>query len=147
MFDTDREFYAWLSGWIEGEGCLTIRKEQKNGVPPRYRSILQISQMKPQPLIYIQEKLGGKIYQTKSTGLHHWRIIGNQTIPLLQKIIPFMFIKKEQAELLIELHQVLKSYPAKRKGRPEYVSMRLDEIKNRIHVLNARVKRRNMELS
>lgn len=106
--EEDREFLAWLAGFWEGEGTISIRKkESRSRKAPiacahsgRLAICLAISQTDRLPLDFIQSRLGtGKIYVREHNNPRHktafvWVVSRKlDTLKVLRLIFPFLKFK------------------------------------------------------
>lgn len=88
----------WAAGFIDGEGCIRISHKVRV-------SVLQVD---PRPLIQLQVLFGGSIRINRhSTGpkrrrIYVWEIGSRQARTMLEQILPFLIVKKDQAELALE---------------------------------------------
>ena len=102
---------AYLAGIMDGDGCFSIIK-QKTTAAPLYYPFLQFTNLRKEIIDFCQENFGGSIVALKkhickdgSTGrqVYRWRIRSIENVkPVLTKLIPFLKIKKERAEFLLE---------------------------------------------
>jgi len=107
----------YLAGIIDGEGCLGISKNstkkqrQKN---PKYQSEVCVVNTNHALMDWLQNKIGGlvnarKNYQEETwKTAYRWRIKEGQHSTLLKSILPYLIIKKKQAELIIEFQETKK---------------------------------------
>jgi hypothetical protein len=100
MKEIDEEFWAWLTGFWEGEGSLSFhkRKGRKNSIDNRL-SISQVSSRKP--LDYIKKTLKvGNVYTTLRNGRKpefSWEIAKRSiVIQILEKMLPHLRFRKEE---------------------------------------------------
>jgi hypothetical protein len=98
---------SYYAGLIDGEGMITT---YRNGLNEKYRSVLvAISLCKGSEILWEGQKIwGGKVHKRTSRGLNHsditeWRLYSNQAGKFLKDILPFLKIKKEQAEIVLRL--------------------------------------------
>lgn len=141
---------AWAAGFIDGEGYIgtsECTKKNKKGSSLRWFSaVVDVSQVKPEPIYKLKEILGGGVraFQTsKGYGVHHtWRLYGDSTSTALQLVLPYLINKRRQAELVIEFQAT------KRKGWekvPADVHIRREAIHLELRMLNARRERSEAE--
>lgn len=102
---------AYIAGFVDGEGQLSITRHKNiykkiwHGTYT-YHSRFQIHNNKLHILEYIQHLIGGTIETKKPAKPTHsiaYRLTISrhvQELKILEKIIPFLRIKKEQAKLL-----------------------------------------------
>ncbi len=105
---------AYVAGSIDGEGCLDIQKrirtDDKNKIHHRPR--LRISLTEKELIEWLQKSFGGNIstrigidnYKDSYT----WSLMGGRLLPsFLQKIYPYLKIKRKQAEVIIKCLKTL----------------------------------------
>jgi len=101
---------AWLAGFIDGEGCISVTKSMGKGRDtPRFGLRLQIVQKDPFPLVHIQNGLGGSIYKRKSMTGHPVSVIqfnGGVAYQVLRDVVKFLVLKKAQAEIAIKFYEL-----------------------------------------
>ena len=99
---------AYIAGVIEGDGHIGLirrkRSWKKDGTRPTYlRPVIQIGQAKPLLLEHIQQLIGDGTIQPHSKrtfyNLRYYPTVLRQLIP---QILPYLFIKKRQAEIVME---------------------------------------------
>jgi len=94
--------YAYAAGIIDGEGCITGSYLYKvsRGV---YQTSYQVSVAnKSRELLYwLKRHFGGKVY-TQGSRILKWELFRLSEIrSFLQAILPYLIIKKKQAELMV----------------------------------------------
>lgn len=96
---------AYIAGFIDGEGCVRIKKSNKNG--HSYYLTVQVTNTDKLPLLLIQSVFGGKVYfQEKGKNKVIWQyyITCSEAADLLRTLSGFLISKKPQAELAISFH-------------------------------------------
>jgi hypothetical protein len=92
----------YIAGLFDGEGYITVNKNKKAFIP-----VVGIKMNGFNLLKKLHNEFGGYFYQRKNyinRPLTEWTLKGAfQVIPFLKKIEPFLIIKKEQAQLCLEL--------------------------------------------
>ena len=102
---------AYIAGFIDGEGNLNIRKHPRSFNGKRYythsiRTVLTNTDLRP--IDFIQGLVGGKRYtRTQHLGVGHQRcyslaLNGAESQKLLKQILPYLIVKKEIADLMLE---------------------------------------------
>lgn len=117
----DEQFYPWLAGFIDGEGCFSISKTRfpGNRIGWKMSACLQISQSDKGFIEALRERLGsGRIAARETTGLMAERYNCRTCYSLMltcvqarivtEKIYPYLILKKEQAELLLRFQTLVK---------------------------------------
>ena len=109
------EELAYIAGIIDGEGHLGIsknttkRQRQRN---PKYQSEICVINTDKRLMDWLESKMGGLINARNMNGKnvkkdiwkisYRWRIQESLHPELLNLILPYLVIKKRQAELIIE---------------------------------------------
>lgn len=140
---------SYLAGFIDGEGCLNIRKS------PNWVIRVQIYNTKPSIIYWIRDSFGGRVWIKKQPSDKNWKpsytyeATARVAYSLLKSVFPFLKLKKEQAEILIRFQEEKncrkKMNIQNKKGQftgmnelSENELNRRDVIINRIHELNKR---------
>ena len=91
---------AYLAGLIDGEGCIVIKKNKSTNRLYNYSLRLTV-QMYHKDVIYaIYCRFGGNIHILKNK-IWFWDIGGLDAGDLLKELLPYLIVKKEQAELAL----------------------------------------------
>lgn len=106
--------WAYLAGLIDGEGSFVIQKtpvdkisKSSRCVSDKYLAYFCIGMVDKAPLDLIQETIGsGKVYEERVPDRRSiWRIrFGGRVtlIPFIKELLPYLIVKKKQAELLLD---------------------------------------------
>lgn len=128
---------AYFAGFIDGEGSfgLTPRKGK-----PTFQDRLEITQVNKEILEYLASIFGGHIYllsrQTKTRRVAYRLLIMGDTLKnLLPAIIPFLKLKKLQAEMILKYQQTL-YYGGRKLSEGVYAERK--NIKEKLRGLNRR---------
>ena len=103
---------AYIAGLIDGEGSLESQRQmQKGAVTPIFTLRLSFTFATPEPITTVAGWLGGapKVYPATSPNRQpRWRFhIKNRiALPLLRRAIPHLILKRQQAELVLEIDRV-----------------------------------------
>lgn len=112
MASESKTKWAYLAGLLDGDGSILIRRRDKNKTNgDRQRGISFVVVIKisgePQHLGLLRDELDiGNLYIRKRLGQRHlaeWTIAGGQAISLLTNILPFLRLKREQAEVALSM--------------------------------------------
>ena len=135
--ETDK---AYLAGIIDGEGYIGIGMNKgTDNRQPQYVLRISIAQSNQPFLVCLRDKWGGlgSICVNRSPRQakvgYRWHISANQAASILEDILPYLVIKKPQAELALEF-QVTRGKPWKRVSEDELVVR--EGFKQRISSLN-----------
>ena len=95
----DSNEIAYFAGFFDGEGSIGIYKK---------KYVVCVVQCDPRPLNRMKEIWGGNIYvQTKMKATHRskyiWQTHGLEARPFLSDVLPFLRVKKEQAEIYLSV--------------------------------------------
>lgn len=152
---------GYIAGLLDGEGCLTSFTTKVQG--GRYwntKYFIQIIVRQEEPIRWLREVTGiGYVFRRDRQkqgwqDLWGWRVTGRYSCEVLEQILPYLKIKHRQAEIFLQLRDVVKAGKAFRKGKNGAISRPLEEWRERqklideIHLLNGRTgKRRRMEFT
>jgi len=150
---------AYLAGIFDGEGTLDVHESFYKG--KKYRSYpqdrlpsmsvnLTIPNTSMPLLSWIVANFGGKIYVgrhldkfPKRKPCHKWRIGSREGQNLVEKLLPFLIIKKRDAELYIKIRETV----GHRKRLPEQTGsgggMLPDNIRKKREILLSKWRNRN----
>jgi len=104
---------AWMAGFIDGEGCLTISRQIRKGRPsPAYRPYVTVANTNRSALEFFQSIYGGNIYHVHErrkdkqgknwADAFDWYCPQPMIVKMLLDLMPYLRLKKRQAELIIE---------------------------------------------
>jgi len=103
--DTD---LAWIAGFMDGEGSFMIQKRNKHWKSPTpykwyHRPCVSVSQVEIEPLEHIASIIGsGGINLNTNKKVHELRFHGKTLRNLLPQLVPYLFCKRTQAELVLK---------------------------------------------
>lgn len=115
---------AYLAGLIDGEGSLESQKEQQpKGVTSRYVLRLSFCFATPEPLETISKWLDIPVRMYPSTDptrspRRRAQVTQGKAAPLLRLVLPFLILKREQAELVLAIDDVRRTNSPSRKIAP-----------------------------
>jgi hypothetical protein len=97
---------AYIAGFVDGEGCISIARQKKfRSISLSYSLVFTITQADKTVLEYICSILGiGKIYWNGSSKSYQLIFPPKNTIDVLSLILPYLRVKKKQAELAFEFN-------------------------------------------
>ena len=110
---------AYLAGIVDGEGSLCIYRvnpaKYNRYQTPNFRSVLNISNTKKELFDWIEENFSNlnhkskkhkrSIFKKNSTHerwIYEWVIQGHSLVDICTQILPYLVLKKRQAELILE---------------------------------------------
>jgi len=102
-----------MASWMDAEGNIGISK-----INERYVLRIAIKITEKHKIDEFKKKLGGSITFVKSENIKHkdryiWRLNGNNAKNLLEKIYPFLILKKYHAKMAINFYNECCSYNRK----------------------------------
>lgn len=101
---TDSLDYAYLAGLLDGEGSVCC-SDSAQGI---YLAVV-IGMCKREPLDWTAEKFGGKVYSLKEGYTFQWVAPASARKAILEVLLPFLKVKREQAELGIAFCDTVRS--------------------------------------
>ena len=109
---TDAEA-AYIAGFVDGEGTINVLRTAKK----RFLAELSIGQIDPRPLVWIKEICGGAgsnvrvyVYKNRPTSkpIWLWAVQGEKFDQIIEKILPYLIVKKDKAEIAIKMRELIK---------------------------------------
>lgn len=101
----DSTTVAYLAGFFDGEGSVTSMKFQGGSVGLR----TQMSQLRRAPLeLAVATFSGGRIGERSESAILNALWHGQAASNMLEQMLPFLLVKREQALLGIEFGQVMR---------------------------------------
>jgi hypothetical protein len=99
---------AYFAGLFDGEGCINVTevKPRPGRCSPTFQTLAQVSMTDRRSLDLLMDSFGGSIRLASKKGARPiwiWRVYHKTAKQFLEAILPYLVVKKLQAELLIEL--------------------------------------------
>jgi len=113
---------AWLAGFFDGEGCVSLHKDKRHK-RFSYVPAVALANKNFQVLREIQSAWGGYLRTVKrsQTPPHQWTWTLHLPISCLRRflleILPFLKIKSEEARVLVDFLETREAYRARKSGR------------------------------
>ena len=146
------EDFAYLAGLIDAEGCFRIGhwKDKRIGRGKNFVIIFEIGNTKYALFPWLIRRFGGSVVYRKPTKKQFnpfviWSLRSKALYPLLEKLYPFLRVKKERCKKLMEFHEIKIPNSVGRKSQ-EFKELRLkigsqrEQLLEEFHVLNAKGK-------
>jgi hypothetical protein len=106
---------AYVAGFFDGEGCVYIAHDKKGRPPsttPVYNLGVVVGQDDPATLFWLRERWGGSVTPRKQRPngkrSHEYRATSLAAYDFLSEIIPFLQLKRQQAEVAIDFQCCLR---------------------------------------
>jgi hypothetical protein len=105
-----REDLIYFAGFFDGEGCISIARQKKSWGDKQqayfHRLRINVSQKDPSVLKQLYDIVGGTMHC--SNGVWKWYADDAAAVQFLETLLPFLRIKKSQAELALEFSKTKK---------------------------------------
>lgn len=103
----------YTAGLVDGEGCICISKLKKSprGLSPYHHLQFSLENTDPFITYWLQERFGGSVRldKTKASQNHkptyRWALKKVETLQFLRQLLPYLLIKRPQAELALQFYQ------------------------------------------
>jgi hypothetical protein len=153
---------AWVAGFIDGEGCLTISKQIRKDRPSdAWRPMVTVANTNYESLNILKSIYGGTLrFNTEKrcnikTGVKwsdswSWYCPQSKVVEFCTDLLPYLIIKKRNAEILIEFMNHLQTTKREKGGRKkdgtfkgssplseDHLKFR-EDLRNQIQNLNSR---------
>jgi hypothetical protein len=112
----------YLSGILDGEGCITVGAGKRETCI-NYNPIVVVQNTSKELIEWLQKTFGGQVYlskkETKKTrAAWTWRITKKKRIELLLlAVLPYILVKREQANLLLAFVRLERTAPTSQRVR------------------------------
>ena len=113
--------WAYLAGLIDGEGSIECQQEMHpKGTTPRFVLRLSFTFATEEPLATITQWLGVSYKQYPATDerrspRYRCQIPKSLAVVVLEHCLPFLILKRDQAELILEIERVRAAYSPDRR--------------------------------
>jgi|SRR5215471_18647926 len=98
--------WARLATWIDAEGCVQISWIAKAGRPRGYHALfVDVGNIDVRVMVWLKETFGGYSNPSKSKSskrqMFYWRVSTQMAGEILVRCLPYMIVKREQAEVAL----------------------------------------------
>lgn len=114
---TKKEKLAYLAGLVDGEGYIGIKRSKpykpNNEISVKYHARIQVRMVDEIGIKLLKETLGGWYYKEKPScnngrPLYCFQASDKSAASILEKLLPYLIIKKRQAKTVLELTEMKK---------------------------------------
>ncbi len=100
---------AYMAGIVDGEGCITITRRKIRRLKTNnwyYEPQVIVGNINKELISFCVDCYGGWIATLKRHNqnwatIYHWKVTGNEMKSLLNDIIPYLIVKKKQANIVL----------------------------------------------
>jgi hypothetical protein len=106
---------AYCAGLVDGEGCIRIKKSQayrcQGRTTPGYHATMMIRMVERAAIEFVADVLGGTIRKEKphaksGRAMYTWSISDAKAGAAARSILPYLRVKRRQAELILRLRDL-----------------------------------------
>ena len=111
MYDNQRQTHmAYIAGILDADGCFMISKFNRKRFSPTYLPCIKIAMIEKEAISFVCDDLKfGKYHvdgvrkdRPNSKPIFHWYMRSKkEIIPFLKEVIPFLRVKKDRAQHLL----------------------------------------------
>ncbi len=95
---------AYLAGFFDGEGCVTVGRGKSPGVMSLF---IKVGQVNPAPLERFRQRFGGAIHPLSRYGnqrqAYQWTLSTKKAQAALEQLLPYLQVKQDEARMAIAL--------------------------------------------
>lgn len=101
---------SYFAGFVDGEGCIGIVDSYSSSL---YHLQLTVSQVKPEVLRLLRRRFSGSVMKSALRSANHrdifiWKCESKKAEECLEALIPFLIVKKKQAQLALRFRHLFK---------------------------------------
>lgn len=102
----DKITLAYLAGFIDGEGCITILRRFKKNKSKNYNyyAVISVGQKDGEIMDILKDNFKGNIHHVKRDGSYIWTATDKMASDCIRQLLPFLRYKKPQAEIALQLY-------------------------------------------
>jgi hypothetical protein len=107
--------YSYLAGIIDGEGTIRIgfsNKDSRGNPTKLYYAAVSVGMTDYRIIKLLADTFGSKVREERVPGrklMYRWGTSGNKAVPkILEKVMPYLIVKRRQAELVMEFCKTFK---------------------------------------
>ena len=108
----DEKTKGYIAGIIDGEGSLMVYPFKSKEGYTIYQARLAVGNTKKELIDYLEKTTGiGRVrvsHTSQGKPFYYWALHGNNIRKFLPSILPYLLLKRKQAELLLEYLSIVK---------------------------------------
>jgi hypothetical protein len=130
----------YLAGFTDADGSITISKfKTTTGCGLKFRIRVRIANIRLDILEQIKKQYGGWIEKiprkANDRQCYRWCTADKSAAKFLQKIYPYLFIKKKQASMCLELYEMSKKLKTQRKNTGQFIKASKKELQRKLQLV------------
>lgn len=136
---------AYIAGLVDGEGCICIASsfDKKSSINVSHQLVVRINNTDERLISWLKSEIGGSVHcrGTRKQGwkvLYDWYVCSTNAATFLQAVLPYLIIKKTQAELALEFCVHKSKARVIGQALNKSTSNEREAMKHRLNLLNKR---------
>lgn len=119
-------FFEWFAGFIDGDGNFTLYESKK-----QFQTQLSVSNIIPDVIKYVKDRVDGSITISERSKNPIWKWVCKKSalISTCESILPFLRVKRDQCQVIIDYEKSRKPWSESQEYRDEVRSM-ISKIKH-----------------
>src|ERR1035437_2085854 len=102
---------SYLAGFMDGEGTITLKRIKRKGLVYHQPYISCAQVIKGiKALDLLKDTFGGSFYTYRQKGMRsdtvQWVVASQKALECAKQLLPYLILKKKQAELLISFYDL-----------------------------------------
>lgn len=137
-----KEGRAYLAGFVDADGSIIAQFVKRKDYRFKYqiRTTIQITQKtkRGELLYYLKQHFKCGSIRHRKTGVSDWIVVGENARQILEYVQPYLVLKQEQADLVLE---IIKQLAASKRKRELQQFLEIAELAEQVSNLNDSKKR------
>lgn len=146
----DTQTLAYLAGAVDCDGSINVQRQHRKRVSGRKVLALMVRltfvQVNPDVPRLFERTFGGNVYfyvapyRERTRGWHQWYVGGAAAANAIRALLPYLVLKKTQAELVLQLWSMLDEQRRLRNGQTLTAAQEAERLRlaDAVRALNAR---------
>ena len=107
--------YIYMAGIVDGEGSISIRRENPKGNYVYYRVTLRVTNTNKELIDWLQKTFNGTVHKRKNwkscwKPCFEWKVYDSIAITIIKRILPYLIVKLQQASLAIHFQRAKSNF-------------------------------------